>query len=293
MAQARGWTFTLNNYDGLYDPEDFPGCKYLVYSEECGESGTPHLQGYVEFSTPKRLAAVRKMLPTAHWEVRRGTPAEAAAYCKKIDDDTHMAGPYEWGEIPHQGERSDLLAVKKDLDNNATPRDLWNAHFATMVKFHRGIDRYTALVHKSRDWRTDTYVLVGDTGTGKSYHCVQQPGAYWKPRGEWWDGYAGEDTVILDDFYGWLPYDTLLRVCDNTPLTVPIKGGFVPFLARRVFITSNKLPEQWYKFGDTVSNTISPFIRRVTAFWSFTGAPGNYVDHGTDYIGFSRKLNHL
>ena len=30
--------------------------------------------------------------------------------------------------------------------------------------------------------------------------------AYWKPpNSKWWDNYAQEDVVIIDEFYGWLP----------------------------------------------------------------------------------------
>jgi hypothetical protein len=285
----RGWIFTLNNPDGLLDVADFPGAKYLVYSEELSASGTDHLQGYVEFERPKRLAGVSKLLPRAHWEPRKGTPAEAAAYCKK-NDETHIDGPYEWGSVPHQGERSDLLAVKTAVDAGTSQRDLWSLHFTTMVKFHRGVDRYTSLVATSRVQKSHTTLIVGPPGGGKSQYCQQFVGAYWKPRGEWWNGYEGQDTVILDEFYGWLPYDTLLRVCDFTPLTVPTKGGFVAFTASRVFITSNRLPEQWYKFGDTVQAPLASFLRRVDKYLLFEGNIPGHFQEVPDYITLQRLM---
>lgn len=45
--------------------------------------------------------------------------------------------------------------------------------------------------------------------------------------------------MVLDDYDGGLPYDTLLRLCDRYPMIVPVKGGHVPFLAKRVISTSN------------------------------------------------------
>lgn len=31
--------------------------------------------------------------------------------------------------------------------------------------------------------------------------------------------------MVIDDFYGWIPYDEMLRVMDRYPHKVPIKGA--------------------------------------------------------------------
>jgi hypothetical protein len=54
-------------------------------------------------------------------------------------------------------------------------------------------------------------------------------------------------VVIIDEFYGWLPYDLLLRLCDRYPLLLETKGGQVQCSANTVIITSNLNPSQWYK----------------------------------------------
>lgn len=84
------------------------------------------------------------------------------------------------------------------------------------------------------------------------------PNAYWKQRSQWWDNYNGEAVVVLDEFYGWLPYDTLLRLCDRYPLLVESKGGQIQFSATTLIITTNKRPDKWY------NNVYYPaFVRRV------------------------------
>lgn len=94
------------------------------------------------------------------------------------------------------------------------------------------------------------------------------PAAYWKQRSIWWDNYDGQENVVIDDFYGWLPYDNLLRICDRYPLLCEIKGGQVNFLAKRICITSNNTPAQWYK-----NVVLAAFIRRVE-IWIYLGKNG-------------------
>lgn len=52
----------------------------------------------------------------------------------------------------------------------------------------------------------------------------------------------------MDDFYGWLKHDELLRVFDRYPHRVPVKGGFVQFQAKKIYVTSNTEVYEWYKF---------------------------------------------
>ena len=54
----------------------------------------------------------------------------------------------------------------------------------------------------------DIEVVYGSTGTGKSRYCYENyPDAYWKSKNsgqqQFWDGYNGEETIVIDEFYGW------------------------------------------------------------------------------------------
>lgn len=75
-----------------------------------------------------------------------------------------------------------------------------------------------------------------------------------------------------DDFYGWMPYDTLLRLCDRYPLLIETKGGQTIFLAKTIIITSNNTPAQWYK-----NVNLKAFIRRVD-LWIYLGLGGLRVE---------------
>jgi len=79
--------YTINNFT----EEDRDGlraltCAYNIFGYERGDEGTPHLQGYVQFAQAKTLTAVKKVMPRAHLEPRKGTVDQAVEYCKKEGD---------------------------------------------------------------------------------------------------------------------------------------------------------------------------------------------------------------
>lgn len=267
--KQRAWVFTLNNpsetllkREGMDDALALPSAaiRYGIWQVERGESGTTHLQGYLEFSKPVRLSHCRKVIPGAHFESRRGTRDQAIAYCEK--EDTRIDGPFEHGrrDTGGQGKRSDLIAVKEAIDAGATEKDIANEHFSTWCRNYRAFERYRHLTSTQRDWKTIVELRYGTPGTGKSRTAMDlYPGAYWKPRGLWWDGYEGQEVVILDEFFGWLTWDALLKICDRYPLNVETKGGTVAFTARRLVITTNADPRRWYG----VRCPFEAFARRV------------------------------
>ena len=65
----------------------------------------------------------------------------------------------------------------------------------------------------------------------------------------------------MDDFYGWVKYDEMLKICDRYPYRVPIKGGFRQFTSECIIITSNSEPDQWYKFD--AYNGGAALLRRI------------------------------
>ncbi|AXQ66522.1 MAG: putative viral replication protein [Cressdnaviricota sp.] len=99
VPPSKNWCFTLNNYDenDLMILKSSNSSKILVFQEEIGESGTPHLQGYIEFITKKRPFNVFAFSKAAHWEKRRGSKQEAIAYCSKADTRKEGTVPFAKG----------------------------------------------------------------------------------------------------------------------------------------------------------------------------------------------------
>jgi len=119
-TKARNWCFTLNNPSQTHATYADLYCKhvhfrYLVFQLEKGEDGTPHYQGYVQFTSQMRLSGLKKVDPQAHWEPRKGSHKQAVEYCKKAD--TRVEGPWEYGNGVVQGSRSDLRVLYEDIKN--------------------------------------------------------------------------------------------------------------------------------------------------------------------------------
>lgn len=253
MSQGKYWCFTLNNPQIDSIPLAWE-CAYVVYQKEKAASGTLHLQGYVEFISRKKLETLKKLSQEAHWEVRRGSQAEAIAYCQK--EDTRVAGPWEKGvkSIPEQGKRSDLLTLKESIESGVPMTQVVSDNFVTMSHFYKFANYYRGLL-KSNQRMTQTKALVywGPPDVGKTTYVKQLAGsnAFWlrQPQSHgqlWWDGYDGNEAVVIDEFYGWISRTFMQRLIDHTPLMVDTKGGAVNFCAKIIYIISNNPPEEWW-----------------------------------------------
>lgn len=266
QSYSKYWVFTVNNPTEDRVPTTWPGVQWVVWQKESGEEGTPHLQGYVIWESQKRLTALKKIHSGAHWEARKGTHDQAKAYCRKAA--SRVDGPWEHGDEPvfAQGQRNDMLTLKRKIDAGASLKDLASDEetFACVAKYHKWVPIYMALCGKQRDWHTELLVLWGPPGTGKSREAYAlDKGAYWlhRPAGQtcYWDGYHGQETVVIDEFFGWLPHGMMCRLCDRYPMQVEFKGGATPFLAKKIIITSNVHPMEWWpKVG------LGAMLRRMT-----------------------------
>lgn len=257
--KSRSYCFTINNptrgeRDSLRDLGRNVGVRYIVCGSEVGgNANTPHLQGYVYFTNPRTLSGVKRLsqFTRAHLEQARGSPRQASDYCKKDGD------YWEEGELPQGGSRTDLTEIKQEIAEGKSELYIADNHFSQWVVYRRSFERYRQLLSATpRTWKSWTNVLVGTTGLGKTrfvYQQHQDDTIYVWGGDRWFDGYCGQRIALLDDFRGELSIGFMLRLLDRYPMQVPIKGGFVNWNPRRIYITSNHLPEFWYDDVDRVS----------------------------------------
>lgn len=286
---ARHWMFTVNN--PVNAEETISALKqkaqYLVFQlEKAPTTGTLHHQGYVSFpGRGLRLNQLKQLLPTAHWENRRGSHSQAKAYCTKADTRADGdSGPWEWGDdsgmSEKSGSRSDLLEIKAKLDSGAPTTQIWEEHFASSVRYHKAFSTYQAIRYTGRTTPPRVYILYGASGSGKTLLANKlAPNAYWLPKpgrdGQlWFTGYTPGQNIIIDEYYGWIDFDTILRMLDRQPWQAKVHGGTVHFDAPVIVFTTNVRPDQWYS---KMSQTRMPaFVRRIAEFGSIHYYPDQF-----------------
>lgn len=263
---ARAWILTI--FDNEWDHETvWAAADKAKLTLMCGQletsptTGREHWQVYCETDSMRSAGVKRLVSLVAHVEPRRGTRAEAIAYVTK--EDTAVPGtrffyPNEQRckpEAKGQGRRSDLDGVHEALKEGATLEELSDSHFKAFIKYHKGLEKYKSLKMQPRKHKTELLIFYGEPGTGKSRLAAELcemsgESTFYLRKGNggalWWDGYDGQANVVVDDFYGWMPWDTLLRIADRYPLRVDTKGSSVEFVAKRIIITSNSAPRDWY-----------------------------------------------
>lgn len=254
-GRAKRWCFTINNFrpsEVLTLRElgrSSEICSFLVFGRESGAQGTRHLQGYIIFINRKRLGQVRALVSArGHFEVARGTPIEAATYCRKDGDFE------EFGELPieERGRRTDLDSIKHFIDEGASDEQIADNYFSKWVIHRRAFSEYRHLKAAKRTSPPEVIVYFGATGTGKTRSAFDESfESCWMAvdnQLNWFDGYKGEKAAIFDDFVGCKnsKFGFLLRLLDRYPMNVPIKGGFTNWIPETIYFTSNLHPNEWF-----------------------------------------------
>lgn len=264
----RNFVFTWNNYpddasDYLQELVDTEVLKYVGYCEEIAPTtGTPHLQGYCSFNSPRTIEQARAKFSGCHVEVMLGSIAQNEEYCTKAGELKHFGVKPISNDNKGRAERlrwqrAKELAQSGQLDD--IDADILIRCYSTLKRIR------TDYAAKPGPQDVRCYWIYGPTGTGKS-HSVETtfPLCYKKNMDDpkWFDGYQGEETVYLEDLdkyqvrWGGL----LKRLADRWPLLVNTKGSMQYIRPQRVIVTSNyNLDEIW-----TESGTLDPLLRRFT-----------------------------
>lgn len=257
MSRTRDWCLTLNNPTEddeleVYGLEQGSAgtTKYGIVGIEVGANGTTHFQGFIQWVNTKSLDQVRELFGgRGHWEPRRGTPRQAAEYCRK-DNNYH-----EWG----------TCGLTQSEATKASNQERWE--LAKAGRFEdlapeciRTYEYIHAKYHDVEDREDlDNIWIFGPSGCGKSRYCrTHFPGHYNKPISKWWDGYNHQPVVVIDDIdpnhaeKSGIGY--YLKIWgDHYAFNAEVKGGMLKVRPKTVVVTSQYHPRDVFKDHETLS----------------------------------------
>jgi len=241
-SRTRGWIFTVNNYSeqdehfifNLSNESTFVVCG----REVAPTTGTRHLQGFVYFANKKTFSGVRDLLPEgAHVEPKsqHSSFRQCREYCTKDGDF------YESGDLPMDPDRKGDAGKLSSAERweRAVRGDFFELapeHYARYRSIHMQFRAVDDRVNLDNDW------ICGHSGCGKSRFVRDTYETFYsKGMNKWWDGYDGEDVVLLDDFAPehakYLTY--YLKIwADHYAFNAEVKGGMLKIRPKRIVVTS-------------------------------------------------------
>lgn len=260
---SKYWCLTINNPTAQVTSLPI-GCNYIVSGKETGESGTPHLQMFLETSRSQRRAYVVKLFPAAHVEPKclNSTLEQAIDYCKKDGDFV------EFGTFPCKtpGKRNDLLALHALATKGVSLLEISQSDPCTYIRNYKALAHIREISYTPKTYRENFRVIlsIGKTGVGKSYHARVDMECFVKPigKGLWFDGYNRDKKVLIDEFRGQYPLSDMLQLTDPYKNQVEVKGGHTWFEPELLIITTNDHPATMYT--EHTQETRDAFFRRFT-----------------------------
>jgi len=273
MTHHSHWFFTLNNPEE--DPEAFLSrlksdkkVRYVIFQKERGEENqTDHYQGYLELTRNQRMSYVKRLMPRAHLEIRKGTRDEARDYCRK--EKTRIDGPWEAGQWNEKGQgcRNDLLTLRDDTLGRKRPRGeiCRSCNNNQQLRFVEGLTKYIPI--RANFQPKNVVWCYGKSGAGKTRYVmefVKDKDYYMADTAKWMDGYYGQDYVVMDELRAkdW-PYARLLKLLDGYEILTAVKGGYVIWHPSHIFITTPFNPMDTYYLQAQVEGGIEQLMRRI------------------------------
>lgn len=251
-------------------------CLFLLVGdvETCPDTGRQHRHGIAHFRNPVGLRgrSVRALVgPRTHVERQRGNNRSAIEYAEKEGSWIRFGQSIR----DQQGHRNDFEQVLERLRDGATPEDIDMEMPSVAARYAKWIGRVFAQHLREKQRRIGfrdvrVHVFWGPTGVGKSraaFNLAKDLGEYYvfpfqRAGNCWFDGYRGQDVLLIDEFEGEVPLNMLLRLLDGHPCTVEVKGSVCYPLWTHVIITSNSEPAAWYSMAQ--DHKRDALLRRCT-----------------------------
>lgn len=149
-SKCREWCWTYFTDEVDWELRVHKSELYSTYQWEISTTNSKrHAQGFTQFKSPISFNSMRKMVPGAHLEKRRGSVQEAITYCHKQRTRENPNGvPFERGiaEMKDRpGKRNELEAFKESAKTGVKRKEMMEDHSEVMAKFPQFAKEYMEL----------------------------------------------------------------------------------------------------------------------------------------------------
>lgn len=214
-------------------------CEYAeIFEEKCPTTGKLHYHSIVVFKNPVRFETVVQFDPKAHWDSHGNGMIGIYDYVSKDD-----MSCFVYGVPPQSIARRKNKKDKKKTQFQLIVDMIKDGHYEDVqeervyAQYQRFFDQLAAKTEPSRRWQGDlkekNHWIYGPPGSGKSsaiWDAAEQNSLtiYQKLQNKWWDGFKGEDIVLIED----ADPDTMKKLAnhmkvwsDRYPFTYEVKGS--------------------------------------------------------------------
>lgn len=291
-TQSRKWQLTINNptekglthdtLKSIITTDNFKSLEYWAMCDEVGlEEKTPHTHVFVYCRNGIRFDRVKKLIPTAHIEFCKGTCQQNRDYIRKegkyLHDPktaTNLKDTFEeFGEMPieRQGTRSDLQDMIDMITQGQSTAEMIKSYPNFMLQIDK-IEQTRQIILEDKYKRTfrnmEVKYIYGTAGSGKTRGVMEKYGFenvyrvtdYIHP----FDGYAGQDVLVFEEFRSSLKIGDMLNYLDGYPLQLPCRFQNKQACFTKIFMISNvSLDLQYVELQKEQPETWKAFLRRI------------------------------
>lgn len=246
------------------------GVRYAIYGREiCPDTGRLHWQSYIELYKPQRFSWIKRRYgdDTMHIEESWGTRDEARDYCMK---DKEFIEVGNW--ISGQGYRSDLQEVCDLLKNGTKLTEIIENVPRVYCQYRNGLKDIAAHYTQKQipKWRpVEVILLTGPTRCGKTRMAMEE--ADYKIQGsemQWWDGYDGEETILIDEYNNNVEIDKMLAFLEGYKKRLGVKGGHCWAQWNKIYITTNLRIDQLHANAKSAHReALFARFSKIVDFW--------------------------
>ena len=258
------------------------------------EEKTPHTHIYMVSKNSIMFSTVHRRFYGAHIDRVKGTSQQTRNYILKEGDyadsekkETNLPETFEeWGVMPIERQGSakmsdEVLQMIKDGCSDVEIVNCFPSYMTKLPYIDQMRQKLIGEKYANVFRNLEVQYIYGESGVGKTrgiydkygYKNVYRVSDYNHP----FDGYNGQDVLLLDEFRSNIPISLMLELLDGYPFELPSRYSNKQACYTKVVIISNvSLNMQYPNIQETEPETWKALLRRINSITRFERNKGQY-----------------